>query len=142
MEYLVRAYTDDDLDHVLHLWDATAALGQLSVFSVGECLAALKERQPAAVAVSDGGLVAVAVSRVDSDRAWIMRIAVHPNHRGKGIPSSLLVALERSLLSRGARRIAYVLPDEDRIAEGLANAGYERHPAVAYYERPGSPRSR
>src|SRR4051812_2315525 len=115
VDYLIRAYTDDDLDHVLHLWDATASLGQLSVFSVGECLAALKEQQPAAVAVCHGRLVAMAVSRVDSDRAWVMRIAVHPDHRGKGIPSSLLVALERSLLSRGARRIAYVLPDEERI---------------------------
>lgn len=42
MKYLVREYSDDDLDHVLHLWDETASLGQLSIFSVGECLAALR----------------------------------------------------------------------------------------------------
>ena len=38
--WLVREYHDDDLEAVVHLWDETASLGQLSVFSVGECLAA------------------------------------------------------------------------------------------------------
>ena len=135
MKYLVREYTDDDLDHVLHLWDETALLGQLSIFSVGECLAALQAGQPAIVAVSNGRLIGVAVARVDSDRAWIMRIAVHPERRGEGVPSALLGSLERLLLTRGSRRIAYVLPHEERLAEGLSNAGYNRHPAIAYYEK-------
>ena len=51
MTFLIREYTDDDLDHVLHLWDETATLGQPSIFSVGECLAALQAQQPATVAV-------------------------------------------------------------------------------------------
>jgi len=135
MDYLVRDYTDDDLDFVIRLWNETASLGQLSVFSIGECLAALQAHQPAVVAVRDGRIVATAVTRIDADRAWIMRIAVHPDHRGQGIPSALLTSVERLLVNRGARRIAYVLPHEERLAEGLTNAGYERHPAVAYYER-------
>ncbi|RNL60802.1 GNAT family N-acetyltransferase [Nocardioides marmoriginsengisoli] len=135
MEYLVREYTDDDLDHIVHLWDATATLGQPSIFSVGECLAALAAKQPAVVAVRDGHLVAAAVSTVDTDRAWIMRMAVHPDHRGQGLVSSLLTSLERYLLSQGARRISYVLPYEEQLAMGLEKAGYERLPAAAYYER-------
>src|SRR5437588_42871 len=135
MDYLIREYTDDDLDHVIHLWDATAALGQLSVFTAGECIAALQTHQPAAVAISDGRLIAAAVARVDGDRAWILRIAVHPDRRGEGIPSALLGSLERMLLSRGARRIAYVLPHEERLTDGLSKAGYQRHDAVAYYEK-------
>ncbi|RNM12193.1 ATP-binding protein [Nocardioides pocheonensis] len=135
MKYLVREYADDDLDHVLHLWDETASLGQLSIFTVGECLAALQAHHPATVAISDGRLIGVAVARVDDDRAWIMRIAVHPQRRGEGVPSALLGSLERLLLTRGSRRIAYVLPHEERIAEGLTKAGYNRHPAIAYYEK-------
>lgn len=135
MSHLVREYIDDDLDHVVHLWDETARAGQQSVFSVGECLAALREDQPATVAVSEGRIVAAAVSRVDGDRAWILRIAVHPDRRGEGLPSALLVSLERLLAGRRARRIAYVLPSEDRLAEGLENVGYERQSAVAYYEK-------
>jgi len=135
MTFLIREYTDDDLDHVLHLWDETATLGQPSIFSVGECLAALQAQQPATVAVSDGRLIGVAVSRVDADRAWIMRIAVHPDRRGEAVPSALLGGLERMLLARGSRRIAYVLPHEERLGEGLSKAGYERHQAVAYYEK-------
>lgn len=77
----------------------------------------------------------MAVARVDDDRAWIMRIAVHPERRGEGVPSALLGSLERLLLARGSRRIAYVLPHEERLGEGLTNAGYDRNPAVAYYEK-------
>lgn len=52
--WLVREYHDDDLEDVVHLWDETAAAGQLSVFSVGECLGALREGQPAVVAAVRG----------------------------------------------------------------------------------------
>jgi SpoVK/Ycf46/Vps4 family AAA+-type ATPase len=133
--WLVREYHDDDLEGVVHLWDETAALGQLSVFSVGECLAALREDQPAVVAVSGGDLVGAAVATVSGERAWVMRIAVHPERRGEGMPSALLKDLERLLAEKRVRRIAYVLPHEERLAEGLTNAGYERHDAVAFYEK-------
>ena len=133
--WLVREYHDDDLEAVVHLWDETASLGQLSVFSVGECLAALREDQPAVVALSDGRVVGAALATVSGERAWVMRIAVHPDRRGEGMPSALLRDLERLLAAMRVRRIAYVLPHEERMAEGLTNAGYERHPAVAYYEK-------
>ena len=133
--WLVREYVDDDLEDVVHLWDETAALGQLSVFSVGECLAALREHEPAVVAVSEGHIVGAALAAISGERAWVMRIAVHPQRRGEGMPSALLREVERLLVARRVRLISYVLPHEERLAEGLANAGYERRPAVAYYEK-------
>ena len=133
--WLVREYHDDDLEAVVHLWDETASAGQLSVFSVGECLGALREDQPAVIAVSDGHVVGVALATVTGERAWVMRIAVHPQRRGEGMPSALLKDLERLLIELRVRRIAYVLPHEELMAEGLTKAGYERQPAVAYYEK-------
>lgn len=43
--------------------------------------------------------------------------------------------LERRLVAARVSRIAYVLPEEDLLGEGLLNAGYTRQPAVAYFEK-------
>jgi hypothetical protein len=42
--------------------------------------------------------------------------------------SALLTEIERISVERGARRMAYVLPDEEQFSEGLVNAGYLRKP--------------
>ena len=132
--FLAREFHDDDLEAVVHLWDETKDQ-QLSVFSLAECVAALTDNQPAVVAVSDGRLVGAALASTHGERAWVMRIAVHPTRRGEGIPSALLEHLERLLVEQHARRIAYVLPHEELVADGLTAAGYQRQPAVAYYEK-------
>jgi transitional endoplasmic reticulum ATPase len=136
MGVLVREYHDDDLESVVHLWDVTAA-EQASVFSVAECIAALRADEPAVVAVLEGAVVGAALSSLDNERAWVLRIAVDPTHRGEGIVSSLLVELERLAMDAGARRMAYVLPEEEQLADGLVNAGWRRRAATAYFEKSG-----
>jgi transitional endoplasmic reticulum ATPase len=135
MAVLVREYHDDDLEAVVHLWDATALLGQGSVFTVAEGIAALRADEPAVVAVSGGILVGCALASVAGERAWVMRLAIDPQRRGEGLASSLLRELERLLVERHVRRIGYVLPEEEMQAEGLVKAGYTRRPAVAYFEK-------
>jgi SpoVK/Ycf46/Vps4 family AAA+-type ATPase len=46
-----------------------------------------------------------------------------------------LFELERRLVESRVRRIAYILPEEELLEEGLRNAGYERRSTVAYFER-------
>lgn len=135
MGVLVREYHDDDLEAVVHLWDTTAALGQGSVFTVAEGIAALRADEPAVVAVSGGLLVGCALATVAGERAWVMRLAIDPERRGEGLASALLREVERLLVERHVRRIGYVLPEEELQAEGLLNAGYARRPAVAYFEK-------
>ncbi|MGW1998105.1 ATP-binding protein [Embleya sp. NPDC001921] len=132
---LVQDYREDDLAAVVHLIDTTAELGQESVFSLSECISALTSRQPAVVARREGVVVGAALATVSEGRAWVMRIALEPHMRGQGLTSSLLLALERRLVEARVRRIAYVLPEEDNRELGLRNAGYERKPAVAYFEK-------
>lgn len=133
--WLVRDYHDDDLEAVVRLWESTAVLGQASVFTVAECIGALRTHEPAAVAVVAGDVVGVALATISGDRAWVSRIAIHPDHRRQGVSAGLLAALERRVLERGVRRLAYVLPEGDGFETGLAKAGYTRTPAVAYYEK-------
>jgi SpoVK/Ycf46/Vps4 family AAA+-type ATPase len=87
------------------------------------------------VAVAGGAVVGVALATIGGDRAWVTRIAVAPDHRRQGVSAGLLSALERRVLDRGVRRLAYVLPEGDGFSVGLSKAGYTRTPAVAYYEK-------
>ncbi len=134
MPWLVREYQDDDFEGVVRLLDATSS-DQASVFSFPECIVALRARQAAAVAVSHGEVVGAVIAIVAADRAWIARLAINPELRGQGMASSLLVALERQLVSAQVRRVGYVLPHEELAAEGLRKAGYEQQPALAYFEK-------
>lgn len=135
MYWLVHDYREDDLAAVVHLIDTTAELGQESVFSLAECISALTSRQPAVVAVHQGAPIGAALACVAGERAWVMRIAIAPAWRGRGLASSLLRELERRLVACRVRRIAYVLPEEELLGEGLHNAGYTRRPAAAYFEK-------
>jgi len=135
MTVLVREYHDDDLEGVVHLWDSTEPLGQGSVFTVAEGIAALRANEPAVVAVSAGRIVGMALATVAGERAWVMRLAVDPGRRGEGLVSALLRELERLLVDDHVRRIGYVLPEEELLSEGLVKAGYQRLPAVAYFEK-------
>lgn len=135
MNWLIHDYRESDLAAVVHLIDTTAELGQESVFSLAECIGALTSRQPAVVAVHQGVPIGAALACVAGERAWVMRIAISSAWRGRGLASALLVELERRLVAARVGRIAYVLPEEDLLGEGLLNAGYTRQPAVAYFEK-------
>ena len=87
MNWLIHDYREDDLAAVVHLIDATAELGQESVFSLAECITALTARQPAVVAVSQGAPIGAALAHLAGDRAWVMRIAIAPGWRGQGLAS-------------------------------------------------------
>ncbi|MCQ4081223.1 bifunctional GNAT family N-acetyltransferase/ATP-binding protein [Streptomyces sp. RB6PN25] len=139
MDWLIRDYREDDLATVVHLIDTTAELGQESVFSLAECISALTSRQPAVVAVHRGAPIGSALACLAGERAWVMRIAIEPAWRGRGLASALLMELERRLVAARVRRIAYVLPADELLGEGLSNAGYTRRPAVAYYEKDEPP---
>ncbi|MFG2208602.1 ATP-binding protein [Streptomyces sp. NPDC048638] len=135
MNWLIHDYRENDLAAVVHLIDSTAELGQESVFSLAECISALSSRQPAVVAVHQGVPIGAALACVAGERGWVMRIAISSAWRGRGLASALLVELERRLVAARVSRIAYVLPEEDLLGEGLLNAGYTRQPAVAYFEK-------
>ncbi|MFI2345702.1 ATP-binding protein [Streptomyces sp. NPDC019443] len=135
MNWLIHDYRESDLAAVVHLIDTTAELGQESVFSLAECIGALTSRQPAVVAVHRGVPIGTALASVAGERAWVMRIAISSAWRGRGLASALLVELERRLVAARVGRIAYVLPEEELLGEGLLNAGYTRQPAVAYFEK-------
>ena len=118
----------------MRVWTQSHGAGP-SLFSVAEVIEALGGGAPAVVAVHQGVPIGAALACVAGERAWVMRIAIASAWRGRGLASALLVELERRLVAARVARIAYVLPEEDLLGEGLLNAGYTRQPAVAYFEK-------
>lgn len=135
MTWLVREYQDDDMESVVRLWDATSPHRYGSVFSLAECIGALRAGEPAVVAVSGGEVLGAGLAVVTGERAWLVRIAVGPDASGSAMRSALLPALERLAVERGARRIGYVAPPEQDVAEDLERAGYTMRPAMAFFEK-------
>jgi len=134
MRWFIRDYHDDDLEAVVRLLDVTKA-HQGSVFGLPEVIAALRDDQPAVVAQLHDEVVGVVVSTVSGDRAWVARLAIAEEWRGQGMASALLLGLERALVDARVRLLSYVLPEEEQLADGLANAGFTRRPAVAYFDK-------
>jgi N-acetylglutamate synthase-like GNAT family acetyltransferase len=132
--WFVREYHDDDLEAIVRLVDATSEqLG--SVYGLSEVIAALRDDQPAMVALLNDEVVGAVVASVSGDRAWIARLAIAADWRGHGMVSALLFGLERVLLDQRVRTLSYVLPEEEQLSDGLRNAGFTRRTAVAYFEK-------
>ncbi|MDP4805461.1 MAG: GNAT family N-acetyltransferase [Candidatus Nanopelagicales bacterium] len=133
MSFIVRDFQDSDLEPVVHLWEVTPSMA--SVFSIAECIVALRSGGTAVVAVHQNVVVGAAVASISESRAWVMRIAIDPQHRGEGMPSALLNYLEGRLVNAGVATISYLLAEEEQMAEGFARAGYVRQQPAAYWEK-------
>jgi len=102
-----------DLEAIARLDAESSTTRQPPVFTLSDILACLGDH-PSVVAVADGAVIGAALSRVDSDRAWVLRLTLSPRWRGRGLGSDLLAALEQRLLPRGVSRIGALLPAGDR----------------------------
>ncbi|WP_431683949.1 ATP-binding protein [Kitasatospora sp. KL5] len=131
----VRDFTPDDLEALVRLDGESATTDRPAVFRLSDVVAALQARDPSVVAVADGHLVGAAVGRVDGDRAWVLRIALHPAWRNLGLGTALLSALEHRLRAAGARIVASLLPDAETGATALLNSGFRPHRGLTYFEK-------
>ena len=130
----IRDFDASDLDQAVRVWDASAEDGA-PLFLVAEVIEALLGGEPAVVAIGDGRVVGTCVARVTGERAWVLRIAIEPGWRRKGIGSALLGTLEERLLRLGVRRIAALLPGAGVGHEAFLHQGYELTPGVEYFEK-------
>ncbi|WP_042388116.1 ATP-binding protein [Streptacidiphilus melanogenes] len=131
----VRDSTPDDLEAVVRLDGENAGADPPAVFRLSEVVAALQAGNPSVVAVAEGHLVGAAVGRVDGDRAWVLRVALHPAWRNLGLGTALVSALEHRLQAAGARIVAAVLSTEATGATALGNSGFSHHQGLTYFEK-------
>lgn len=131
----VREFAPEDLEDLVRLDDASSTTRQPPLFGLPDVVAALTSRQPAMVAVSGGRIIGSAVSRVEGDRAWVLRLALAPDWRGMGLGSALLGALEHRLVSSGVRRLSAILPDSETGSQAFLNSGFVGRRGLSYFEK-------
>src|SRR5437868_3476507 len=103
--FSIRDCRLEDVEAVLLLWrqaDATPGVTD----SAGDLQRAISG-SPAQVLVAEveGRLVGSIIGTFDGWRGNIYRMAVHPEHRRKGIARALVAEIEERLARQGAKRI-------------------------------------
>lgn len=88
------------------------------------------------VALLDGHVVGTVMAGYDGHRGWLYSVAVHPEHRKRGIGSLLVARAERALTERGCLKInLQILQDNASVAAFYASLGYAVEPRVSMGKR-------
>lgn len=130
----LRDFESADLEAVVRLDAESKTTDEPPVFSLADVVKCT-DSYPAVVAVAAGEVVGAAVSRVDVDRAWVVRVALSRRWRNKGLGSALLAALEHRLLTGGVSRISALLPRGETGSLALEHSGFRSRAGLTYYEK-------
>ncbi|WJY53634.1 bifunctional GNAT family N-acetyltransferase/ATP-binding protein [Streptomyces chengbuensis] len=135
--WLIRDYSQDDLEAVIRVDTESGTTGEPPLFPLSDAVAALQAADPAVVAVADDVVVGAAVSRLEGDRAWILRLCMSPTWRHLGLGSALITALEHRLFAEGVRTVHAVLPEGETGADALRNCDFEARSGLVFFQQRG-----
>ncbi|MDX2732558.1 MULTISPECIES: ATP-binding protein [unclassified Streptomyces] len=135
--WFVRDYSQDDLEAVILLDMESGTTGEPPLFQLSDTVAALQALHPAVVAMADDVIIGAAVSRVEGDRAWILRICMAPSWRHRGLGSALITTLEHRLFAGGVRTVHAVLPEGETGAAALHNCDFDTRSGLVFFEKRG-----
>ncbi len=88
----------------------------------------------------DGALVGVVLGTHDGRKGWINRLAVLPDHRGRGIGKALVMETEQRINKLGIKIVTCLIEGGNNSSEGFfESSGYIRHPNITYFSKRQSP---
>jgi ribosomal protein S18 acetylase RimI-like enzyme len=134
---LVRSAREEDVPNVLELW-SLARSTHATTPDRAEDIERLVREMPGSLLVADddGPLVGVLIAAWDGWRGNMYRLAVHPDHRRRGIALDLVQRGEQQLRGKGARRITALVAREDDVAGALwVTAGYAYDEVIGRFVR-------
>jgi ribosomal protein S18 acetylase RimI-like enzyme len=115
----------EDVQAVLELWRAAEATPGVTDTAVDLQRAIAESPAHVLVAEVDGRLVGSIIGTFDGWRGNIYRLAVHPDHRRRGVGRVLLADVEKRLSDQGVKRITALVEKAHPRAMGFWEAvGY------------------
>lgn len=130
----VREFHNDDLDGILHLWEAQRRSAHEPVYDLSEVVASC-QKDHAVVAVHGEELVGAVVGRAAHDQGWIVFFGIAEDWRGRGIGSAMLAALEKRMAPHGLTKLSALIPEHESRVDAFANQGFEPKHQLRYFER-------
>ncbi|MEU6819210.1 GNAT family N-acetyltransferase [Streptomyces atriruber] len=125
----IRAAAAGDLDAVLAFWKAAAEGTSISDDRSGVARLVARDPEALILAERDGELAGTVIAGFDGWRCHLYRLAVHPDHRRRGVGAALLAAAEERFVRLGGRRgDAMVLDRNDLAHHAWRAAGYAPEP--------------
>lgn len=91
-------------------------------------------------AFQDNALIGAVLGTHDGRKGWINRLAVHPDHRSRGLGRALVEAVEARLHDGGIEIIAALVEGWNETSFEVFEAlGYVRHPDIHYLSKRAGP---
>lgn len=119
--------TTEHIPAILELWRRADA--EPTITDNDQSLVSLLAFDPGALLVAhiDDTLVGTIIATWDGWRAGLYRLAVHPDHRRRGVATALVHAAEQRLRAQGAARVALIVVAAETPALAFWHAaGYTR----------------
>ncbi|MFD7445289.1 GNAT family N-acetyltransferase [Streptomyces sp. NPDC059909] len=133
----IRAATTADLDAVLAFWKVAAEGTSISDDRAGVERLVARDPEALILAERDGELAGTVIAGFDGWRCHLYRLAVHPEHRRRGVGGALLAAAEDRFVRLGGRRgDAMVLDRNETAHHAWRSAGYAPQPEWSRWVKP------
>ena len=133
MEY--RTLGPEDYDAVIDIWNkAGLPFKPIGRDSKEEMIRQIElDPEMFLGAFLDGQMIGMIMGSYDSRKGWLNRLAVVPEHQGKGIAKALVQKMEKRLKAKGFRIIATLIEDGHEASMTLfKKAGYIIHDDITY----------
>ena len=139
-EVSIRPARPDDYDAIVALWQAAKLPTDAGGRDARAPFLVQRAQFPDLYLVAEGaasdGIVGVILGTHDGRKGWINRLAVHPDHRRKGIAAALIAAAEHALRRAGIEIVAALVHRDNDASYGFFRSiGYVDDVPVHYVRK-------
>jgi ribosomal protein S18 acetylase RimI-like enzyme len=122
---IVRVCGAEDVPAVLGLWSLARSVHAITPDRAGDLERLVTEMPGSLLLAENGGIIGALIAGWDGWRGNMYRLAVHPDHRRRGVGLQLVSAGEARLRELGARRVTALVGRDDTVAAAFWDvAGY------------------